>query len=73
MRNVKYDRILSVLFPELCKGLASKWGKSDEYAIDLHRENRNGWLKGNALEKWKRDNPQAASAWQAGMIKKNQT
>ncbi len=69
LRNPKYDRILGALFPELRKGLAFKWGKFDENVVAFQQPGSNDWLQGYALERWKRDNPQAASAWQAGRSK----
>jgi hypothetical protein len=58
---------LAALFPELSKGLAFKWGKFEEKAVDLHEPQSSIWLQGNALERWKRDNPESALTWQKGL------
>lgn len=71
LRSPKYDRILATLFPELRKGLAFKWGKFDENAVDLHEPQSSIWLQGNALERWKRENPESALIWQKVLNKAN--
>jgi hypothetical protein len=70
LRDPSYDRLLSVLFPEMAAMLAKPGGKRQLETAPGHREwqaarNRSGrhWLRGRDLEGWKQANPEWARHW----------
>lgn len=78
LRDGFYDRILSLLFPEMAQSLADpiKSGKrmptsnaarsttaATAEIVSREPNERNFWLRGPALEAWKAANPEAAKAF----------
>lgn len=73
LRSTKYDAFLSLLFPEIKAGLKKSYGKksieskpkyeqyTQSYSISDYSEGF--WLKGKALEEWKRRYPESAKMW----------
>lgn len=75
-RNRKYDKLLAFLFPELTEALAkplkvkflvpiAETNKlpSNSYQNNSQKMNSDFWLKGRALEAWKKENPESAEKW----------
>lgn len=71
-RDRKYDRLLTLLFPELADSLSKSivaGSKSTNTTQGINSPNTFGyqpdpWLKGKALEAWKKSNPEAAKQWE---------
>lgn len=82
-RDRKYDRLLTLLFPELATALSKSLGNSSsntqpettgqpqstnsaQGAVNTNYRNHpsDPWLRGKALEAWKRDNPESAKQWE---------
>lgn len=73
LRSTKYDAFLALLFPEMKDGLEKNYGKKaiepkpryEQYSQPYSAKDvtEDGWLKGKALEDWKRKYPQAAKMW----------
>lgn len=73
LRSKKYDAFLALLFPEMKTRLESSFGKKvneQKHRHELYSSSisnadttEDGWLKGKALEDWKREFPQAAKIW----------
>lgn len=73
LRSTKYDAFLSLLFPEIKAALEKSYGKkavelkpkyeqyTQSYSISDYSEGF--WLKGKALEEWKRRYPESAKMW----------
>lgn len=73
LRSTKYDAFLALLFPEMKAALAKPKGKKvietkpryEQYVKSYGSADttEGGWLKGKALEDWKRKYPEAARNW----------
>lgn len=76
MRETRFDRLLSLLFPELREALKKSFGTirivtpdSGPPVVNLNDTARSAtdhhdlYLRGRAFEEWKRTNPAAAMAW----------
>ena len=73
LRSTKYDAFLALLFPEMKDGMEKSYGKKaieskpryEQYLQSYSSTDvtEDGWLKGKALEDWKRKYPQAAKMW----------
>lgn len=55
-RSLRFDRALSILFPDMAKGIATPLPQKQFLPEDL-------WLQGKDLDEWIRKNPEAAKAW----------
>jgi len=76
-RDRKYDRLLKLLFPELATALSKSLGNSSIKTSTQSTNSFQGgatpntnrylsdpWLRGRALEAWKKDNPESAKQWE---------
>ncbi len=76
-RDRKYDRLLKLLFPELTNALSKSLGSGgaktppqltsslkEVVSPNTYGYEPDSWLRGRALEAWKRDNPEAAKQWE---------
>lgn len=78
LRDKRYDRLLSFLFPEMASGIAIPLQKTNEKAPEVTRQEAktrtffrssqyepSGFLTGPAYDRWKADHPEAAAEWEA--------
>lgn len=79
-RDRKYDRLLKLLFPELETALLKPLGNSSfntspesisAVINKSHNDSIEPWLRGKALEAWKRDHPEAAKQWEEMQSKRS--
>lgn len=79
-RDRKYDRLLGLLFPELETALLKPLGNSSfntspesksSVIYKSHNDSIDPWLRGKALEAWKRDHPEAAKQWEEMQSKRS--
>ena len=71
LRQRRYDRILSLLFPDMANALAQPLVPTMSYEVEAYRnkttyratKNNDVWLKGKELEEWVRQHPESARRW----------
>jgi hypothetical protein len=76
-RDRKYDGLLKLLFPEIATALSKSIGKSSNNNSAQSNNSIQGvvppntfsnlpnpWLRGRALETWKKNNPESAKQWE---------